>query len=93
MVASSPKGKLVFDREIFMVYPWKQRLYDGSYATFEVATRPSIVQILPEVDQKIAIAFEEQPAMNPTLGLIGGVMENGEPPPAAAKGRCLRSLA
>lgn len=85
MPARSPKGKLVFDGEIFRVYQWKQRLYDGSYATFEVATRPSIVQILPEVDQKIAIAFEEQPAMSPTLGLIGGVMEDGEPPLAAAK--------
>ena len=63
MQARSPKGKLVFDGEIFRVYQWKQRLYDGSYATFEVATRPSIVQILPEVDQKIAIAFEEQPAI------------------------------
>jgi 8-oxo-dGTP pyrophosphatase MutT (NUDIX family) len=79
------KGRLVFKGKIFSIYQWKQRMFDGTYAIFERAERSSIVQVLPVVNGKIAIAFEEQPDLKPIRGLIGGIMEEGEAPLASAR--------
>ena len=82
---SKRREKLVFKGEVFSIYQWRQKLYDGTYATFERADRQSIVQIIPTMGRKIAIALEEQPLIRPTLGILGGLIECGERPLAAAK--------
>ncbi len=79
------RERRVFRGKIFSIYQWKQRLYDGSYATWERANRASTVQIIPTVGKKIVIAREEQPLMKPMLGMLGGMIDPGERPLAAAK--------
>ncbi|MBI1971043.1 NUDIX hydrolase [Candidatus Woesearchaeota archaeon] len=36
----------VFNGVIFDVYQWKQKMFDGSYATFEALKRPNTIQII-----------------------------------------------
>ncbi|MCL5675252.1 MAG: NUDIX domain-containing protein [Candidatus Marsarchaeota archaeon] len=79
------KEKIVFRGEIYRIYQWRQKLYDGSYATFERAERPSVVQILCIMDNAVLLAKEEQPEMTPSINMFGGVIEEGEHPLEAAK--------
>ncbi len=79
------KEKLVFKSDWHRIYQWRQRLYDGSYATFERFERPTVVLILPVSGRKIIMALEEQPTFKRIKGLIGGVVEKGEKPLTAAK--------
>ncbi|MCL5008709.1 MAG: NUDIX domain-containing protein [Candidatus Marsarchaeota archaeon] len=79
------KEKMVFRGEIYRIYQWRQKLYDGSYATFERAERPSVVQILCIMDNSVLLAKEEQPEMKLSINMFGGVIEEGEHPLEAAK--------
>lgn len=79
------KGRLVYNGRLYKVYAWKQRMFDGSYSTFERIERPDIVQILPIVDGKIAMTIERQPDTRLFNGMYGGRMEEGETPIQAAK--------
>lgn len=79
------KEKMVFEGEIYWIYQWRQKLYDGSYATFERAERPSVVQILCMIGNSVLLAKEEQPNMEPSINMFGGVIEEGERPLEAAK--------
>ena len=70
--AKIPKNaKRVFKGKIFDVYHYEQKMYDGSYATFEVIKRQDAVQIMPIVGNKIMISYESQPSSS-GYGLIGG---------------------
>lgn len=40
------EAKCVFSGEIYDVYQWPQKLYDGSIATFEMLRRPDTVKII-----------------------------------------------
>lgn len=52
----------VFKWEIFEIYQWKQELYDGSFATFEVAKRnPTIIILALTKENKLLINKESQP--------------------------------
>ncbi len=51
----------VFSGEIFDVYQWPQKMFDGSYATFEMLKRPDTINVICIVDDKILILDEEQP--------------------------------
>ncbi len=77
--------RLVFRGVVFDVYQWKQKLYDGSYATFEELERPDAVQILCMSRNRVVLALEEQPNLEKCMSLFGGVMERGERPLEAAK--------
>ncbi|MDE1865060.1 MAG: NUDIX hydrolase [Candidatus Micrarchaeota archaeon] len=79
------KEKLVYKGPIFRVYQWKQRMFDGTYKTFERAERPSSAEIIAVVGGRIAIAEERQPGGKGFIGLIGGRIDEGETPLAAAK--------
>lgn len=72
------QAKLVFKGEIFEIFQWEQKLFDGSTATFEMAKRPNTSQIIATRNNKIIIAEEEQPNKPPFLSLLGGRQESNE---------------
>lgn len=78
-------AKLVFKGDTFEVYQWKQRLYDGSHATFEGIRRTYTVQVIPTVGRRIVALREEQPGVGSWNGLVGGRIDPGERPLEAAK--------
>jgi len=81
-----PKNaKKVFTGEIFDVYQWPQKMFDGSLATFEMIKRPGTVQIIATQNNKIFTTKEFQPNQKRETGLIGGRIDPGEKPLAAAK--------
>lgn len=79
-------AKRVFKGEIFDVYQWPQKMYDGSMQTFEKIKRTDTVSIIPVTeDGKIILAKQQQPARKPYTGLIAGQLEPKERPLAGAK--------
>jgi 8-oxo-dGTP pyrophosphatase MutT (NUDIX family) len=81
-----PKNaKLVFKGILFDVYQWKQKMFDGSFQTYECIKRKPTVQIIVEFNGKIAILSEIQPGTKKFTGLAGGWIENGESPLNSAK--------
>ena len=86
-----PKGlpadaQKVFMGEIFTIWQWPQKIYDGSIQTFEKAQRPDTVFVLPVLpDGKILLVTDEQPHRQPILTLPAGRMEAAEEPLYAMK--------
>ncbi len=79
-------AKCVFHGEIFDVYQWEQKMYDGSTATFEKLKRPDTVVIFPILpDGKILLVEQEQPGKDPFIGTPGGRVDLGEDILEAAK--------
>lgn len=52
---------LAFKGKIFDVYQWEQKLYDGSFATFEMLRRPDTAFVIAIDDGQIVVLDEEQP--------------------------------
>lgn len=80
------KMKKVFQGEIFSVWQWEQKLYDGSTAIFEKIERPDyafMVGTLP--DKRILLVWDEQPHREGALTPAGGKVEAGESPEEAAE--------
>ncbi|MFP4118083.1 MAG: hypothetical protein ACLFTR_04110, partial [Candidatus Woesearchaeota archaeon] len=50
---------LAYKGDIFKVYTWEQKLFDGSYKTFETVTRKPTVQLIVVEDDKIVLLDEE----------------------------------
>lgn len=72
-------AKKVFSGEIFDVYQWEQKMFDGSTATFEKLKRPDtavVFAVLP--DGRIILTEQEQPGRSPFLGATGGRIDEGE---------------
>lgn len=85
-MASIPSNaKRVFKGEIFEVYQWRQRMFDGSAEIFEMLKRPDTVQIIAVAGNKIWVTEEEQPHHARGLGMLGGMVDEGEKPLAAAR--------
>jgi 8-oxo-dGTP pyrophosphatase MutT (NUDIX family) len=82
-----PAGaRLVFAGVLFEIWQWEQEMFDGSIATFEVACRPDTVLVLPVLDGgQVVLAEEEQPGRRRLLRALGGRVEPGESPLAAAR--------
>lgn len=78
------QAKSVFKGEIFEVFQWPQKLFDGSTATFEMLKRANTSQIIATRNGKIVIITEEQPGKK-YVGLFGGRQEEHETPEEAAK--------
>jgi len=66
----------VFHGEIFDVYQWQQKMFDGSHETFEMAKRPDTVEIIGIRDDKIVIIRDEQPGRGPKMSFPGGRHDN-----------------
>jgi len=72
-------AKKVFKGEVFEVWQWQQTMFDGSIKTFEKAKRNSSVGVLPvTTDGKIVLTIQEQPLIKSFIGLLGGVVDDGE---------------
>jgi 8-oxo-dGTP pyrophosphatase MutT (NUDIX family) len=54
-------AKKVFSGEIFDIYQWQQKMYDGSFSTFEMAKRTDTVKIIGLKNDKIIVLNEKQP--------------------------------
>lgn len=81
-----PKSaKRVFKGIIFDVYHWRQKMFDGSYDTFEALKRPDTVEVIAVVGDKIMIARQKQPTYSYIHSFFGGRQEPGETPLATAK--------
>jgi len=76
----------VFKGVIFDVYQWEQPLFDGSLRTFEKVMRNDSAAVLPVMpDGSIVISEQEQPARQPFIDILGGVVDDGESPESAAR--------
>lgn len=78
-------ARLVFAGVLFEVWQWEQEMFDGSTETFEVVCRPDTVLVLPVLDGgRVVLVEEEQPGRRRLLRALGGRVEPGESPTAAA---------
>lgn len=81
-----PNAKMVFKGEIFEVWHYDQKLYDGSIKTFELLKRTATSQIVATVGGKVVLQKQEQPqSEKPYFSLPAGRLNAGEAPLAAAK--------
>lgn len=72
------QAKSVFKGEIFEVFQWPQKLFDGSTATFEMIKRPYSAQVIATRNNKILISEEEQPNKGKFVSMFGGRQELDE---------------
>lgn len=79
------KAKRVFSGVVYDVYQWREKNFDGSSALFEAVKRADSVQIIALQDGQVCLGYERQPGTKPFYSLIGGRMDPGEKPLAAAK--------
>lgn len=80
-----PDATRVFKGEIFDVYQWPQKLFDGSTATFEGLRRPATAFVLPLIDGEVVYAHQEQPGKGIFRSVLGGRAEDGETPLQSAQ--------
>jgi ADP-ribose pyrophosphatase len=83
-----PKNaKRVFKGVIFDVWQWKQKMFDGSHATFEKLIRADTVNVIAVVDnKKIILLRQKQPDWKKSKNtLAGGRVDGDESPIEAAK--------
>lgn len=66
------EAKQVFKGIIFDVYQWEQKLYDGSFTTFEMLKRPDTVKVIPVKDDKLVVQEQEQPMQGFFYDFPGG---------------------
>lgn len=79
-------AKKVLSGVIFDVYQWQQKMFDGSYSTFEMLKRPDTVDILAVTkDKKILLLEQEQPGRDKFLCIPAGRVDKDETPLEAAK--------
>lgn len=71
-------AKRVFKGQIFNVYHWPQKMFDGSSATFEMVRRADTVQAICEIDGKVVLLKEQQPGSPVGFGFPGGRVDAGE---------------
>lgn len=79
------QAKKVFSGEIFDIYQWPQKLYDGSVATYEIIKRQYASRIIATQNNKIVLGQEWKQGRGVKLGIFGGRIENGETPLKCAK--------
>lgn len=79
------QAKLVHKGVIFDTHQWEQELYNGSTATFEMLKRPNTIKVIAIEDEQIVLVREQQPLVEPKVGLIGGRQDDGETPLACAQ--------
>ena len=82
-----PKAaKRVFKGVLFEVYQWKQKLYDGSSATFEKLKRQDTVVVIATSGDKVVTLKQSQPGAGWFFSEPAGRMDKkGENPKATAR--------
>jgi ADP-ribose pyrophosphatase len=79
------KAKRVFKGQIFEVWQFEQKEFDGSLKTYEMIKRLDTIQIIAVKGDKLLLLREQQPNHVREVGLLGGRGEEGEDPLTAAK--------
>jgi len=80
-----PDASKVFEGVAHDVYHWQQKVYDGSFATFEVVKRDDAATVVAIKDDRIVMLREEQPNHSgPYWATPQGHLEKGESPTQAA---------
>ncbi len=79
------KAKCVFRGVIFEMWQWEQKMFDGTFETFEMIKRSQTTQVIAIENDMILIAKEEQPTKPLFFSLFGGRVEKGETPLLGAK--------
>src|SRR5258708_26560324 len=77
-------AKQVFKEQIFQVYQWQQKMFDGSFKTFEKIKRQDTVVIIPIVGNKIVILKQKQPNTGWYYSEPSGRMDKANESPKAA---------
>lgn len=81
-----PKNaKKMFHGKIFDTYQWPQKMYDGSYETFECIYRRPTVDIIATVNDKIIVLLQRQPNRPSFPSLPAGNIEKNETASQTAK--------
>ena len=65
-------AKKVFTGITYDVYQWEQKMFDGTYSTFEILKRRLGVQVIVVIKDKILLLKEEQPGKGKFISLVGG---------------------
>lgn len=81
-----PEAKKVFAGEIYSLWQWRQKMYDGSEAVYERLSRAdtaNVVGVLP--NGKILMIRDEQPDRGAVITPAGGMIKDGESPGEGAK--------
>lgn len=69
----------VYSGILHSVYQWKQKMFDGSYQTFEAIKRsPSVTVIALTPAGKVLVVDEEQPYNGRFVTIPGGVAESDD---------------
>src|SRR6185503_10507816 len=81
-------AKLVFKGKIFEVYQWQQKMFDGSFETFERLKRSDTAVVVPITQEgEIMLIEEEQPGRPPFVTFPGGRKSGIEEDPLFAAKR------
>lgn len=87
-----PHAKRVFHGQMFDVYQWPQKLFDGTTVTYEMLRRPDTAQIICIKDGKFIVLNEQQSGRPTFLRFPGGRVEPGESWQQAAARECKEEL-
>lgn len=78
-------AKRVYKGKIFEVYHWRQKMFDGSFETFEAVKRQGTVVIIPTFKNKIVVLKQKEPHTGWHYSTPAGRMDvTGETPKQAA---------
>jgi ADP-ribose pyrophosphatase len=80
-----PNAKLAFKGNLFEVWQWEQKMFDGTTHTFEKIKRPDSADVIAIVGDKIIVERQEQPHRAPFTSIPGGRCDEGEDPLVGAK--------
>ncbi|KKU19914.1 MAG: NUDIX hydrolase [Candidatus Saccharibacteria bacterium GW2011_GWA2_46_10] len=72
------QAKRVFAGQIFDVYQWPQKMFDGSTATFEMLKRPDTVIAICIIDDQILVIDYEQPNVGERIAFPAGRVDESD---------------
>src|SRR3989338_11657280 len=72
------QAKQVFAGQIFDVYQWPQKMFDGSSATFEMLKRPDTVISICIVEDRILVIDYEQPNVGERVAFPAGRVDESD---------------
>ncbi len=73
-----PSAERVFKGIIYDTYHWRQQLFDGTMATFEMLKRPDTVKVIAVKDDKIVVIEQEQPNHGIFYDIPGGIHDHDD---------------
>ncbi len=65
-------AQCIFKGIIFDTYQWQQKMYDGTFSTFEMLKRPDTISVIAVKNDMIVVLNQEQPGSKKFYDLPGG---------------------